>query len=219
MVLDKLQQVANGNGSGSWSQGFNQELIWTGSPSQLLAILKPIATDDINIDIRQNELWPKAPNVLSKRLVQVSSSLKKLGISISRGHNTKTKMRSIEIVKIPSPSSPSSPSENHAHITSDPGDDTGDDTRIGDDTGKILSPETGQNRAQNGVGDGSDASDDTGSTSTEDPSLKRTSECLKNLQEAEQARIQKNKSKVAQAAEDNTSGKGVMADSRGSPLT
>ena len=65
LVLDKLQQVAKGNGSGSWSQGFNQELIWIGSASQLLAILNPIATNDLNIDIRQNELWPKAPNVSS----------------------------------------------------------------------------------------------------------------------------------------------------------
>lgn len=42
MVEDKLREVANGNGSGSRTQGFNQELIWTDSSSQLYAVLKPI---------------------------------------------------------------------------------------------------------------------------------------------------------------------------------
>ena len=46
-----------------------------------------------------------------------------------------------------------------------------------------------------------------------DLSLAKTTECLKNHQKAYRARI--SKSKVAQAAEDNTSGKGVM-NSRGS---
>jgi hypothetical protein len=76
MVLEKLEQVADGNGGGSWTQNLERELIWTGSPSQLLALLKPIASDDLKIDVYRNELWPKAPRILSRRLNQVKTSLK-----------------------------------------------------------------------------------------------------------------------------------------------
>ena len=101
MVYDKLSKVANGNGSGDWSEGLSKELVWTGTPSQLLGLLKPIAADDLKIDIARNELWPKAPHILSRRLNQVKSSLKGVGISINRSQNHKTKLRTIKIVKFP----------------------------------------------------------------------------------------------------------------------
>ena len=47
-------------------------------------------------------------------------------------------------------------------------------------------------------------------TGLEPPTLARTSQYLKNHQDAE--RVRKSKSKVAQAAEANTSGRGVMDD-------
>jgi hypothetical protein len=71
----------------------------------------------------------------------------------------KTKMRSVEIVKIPSPSSPSS-------LTSDM---SVKNDVIGDDIEKTSSPEIEENHAQNGLGDDSDDSDDICTSPTEDP--------------------------------------------------
>jgi hypothetical protein len=56
-------------------------------------------------------------------------------------------------------SSPLSPSENHAPNASNIGDDTGDETGTGAATEKVSSPKEGENRAQNGVGDGNGGSD------------------------------------------------------------
>jgi hypothetical protein len=45
----------------------------------------------------------------------------------------------------------------------------------------------------------------------DDPALRRTSECLRNLQESEQSRLAKGKSKVADMAEAaNLSGNDIM---------
>ena len=62
------------------------------------------------------------------------------------------------------------------------------------------------------VSDVSDVSDSLSQETTglEPPTLARTSQYLKNHQDAE--RVRKSKSKVAQAAEANTSGRGVMDD-------
>ena len=62
------------------------------------------------------------------------------------------------------------------------------------------------------VSDVSEVSDSLSQETTglEPPTLARTSQYLKNLQEAE--RVRKSKSKVAQAAEANTSGRGVIDD-------
>jgi hypothetical protein len=67
------------------------------------------------------------------------------------------------------------------------------------------------------TGDNNDSKDDV-YTSTAlnpvhqytDPSLRRTSECLRNLQEAERTRIQKSKSKIADTAAANLSGNGLL---------
>jgi hypothetical protein len=101
MVLERLQMIANGNGGGTWWQeGLDeQELIWTGSPSQLLGLLNPIAADELKIDIQRNDLWPKAPHILTRRLKQVKSSLEGVGIFITKGQNHATKLRTIQIVK------------------------------------------------------------------------------------------------------------------------
>jgi hypothetical protein len=40
----------------------------TRSPSHLLAVLTPIATYDLNIDIYNKDFWPKAPNVLTEAI-------------------------------------------------------------------------------------------------------------------------------------------------------
>jgi hypothetical protein len=89
-----------------------QELIWTGSPSQLLGVLRTIASEDLKIDVIRSELWPKAPNVLTRRVKQVKSSLGGVGISINKSQNHKTKLRTLEVVKISSIPPPLSPGSN-----------------------------------------------------------------------------------------------------------
>lgn len=167
MVEDKLKAVANGNGSGSYTKGFNRELVWDGSFGQLFTVLKPIAADELNIDVRQNELWPKAPNVLSRRIARISSSLKKLGIVIERkyeGHS-----RSVKITKISSDASISSVDKNHAHISSDSTDDISNDIVTTDGIGNNIVGKNDENHAQNMATDDTDDTDDIISTSTEDP--------------------------------------------------
>jgi hypothetical protein len=211
MVEDKLKAVANGNGWGSWIKGVKQELIWDGSFGQLFTVLKPIATDDLNIDVRQNELWPKAPNVLSRRIARISSSLKKLGIVIERKHNGQT--RSVRIVKVSLEPLVSLGVENHAHITSDSTNDISNNIVTPND---IVENKNDENHAQNTVTNDINDTNDISTTSTEDlsydssndPDLPKTSEYLKNHQEADKAR-QKSKSKVEEAAEANQSGEGV----------
>jgi hypothetical protein len=63
------------------------------------------------------------------------------------------------LIQIIFSSSPLSPSENHAPNASNIGDDTGDETGTGAATEKVSSPKEGENRAQNGVGDGNGGSD------------------------------------------------------------
>jgi hypothetical protein len=64
MVMDKLERIANGDGSGSCAQSrLTREPIWMGSSSQLFTVLKPIAMDELNIDVRQSELWGLKPQM------------------------------------------------------------------------------------------------------------------------------------------------------------
>lgn len=166
MVEDKLKEIANGNGSGSAGYGLSNELFWTGSTTQLYSALKPIASDDLKIDIRQHELWPKAPNILSRRLVRVSSSLKKLGITIEKKHDGQT--RSVKIVKIPLVSLVSLVSsdtdKNHAQNASDSTNDIPNDTN---DSEKSIVSKNDQNHAQNMTTNGINDTNDIIADSTE----------------------------------------------------
>ena len=179
MVVEKLKTVANGNGGGTWNHGLvvGEDLIWTGSPNQLLGVLKPIAADEMKIDVYKDELWPKAPHILSRRLDQVKSTLRGVGISINKSQNTKTKLRTIQIVKsggvlsleggkVATPATPATPSDFHAQVTSDIGDATGDATDKRDATEKVATPKSDENHAQNTEGDARDARDATISNST-----------------------------------------------------
>ena len=211
MVEDKLKKVANDNGSGSYTIGLNQGLIWTGSYSQLSTVLKPIAVDELNIDVRQSELWPKAPSILSRRLARVSGSLKKLGIMIERKHDGQT--RSVKIVKMPLVPLVSLVGENNINDTKtgsdsinntvsisdttdyyDPTNDTVNDNIPTNDTVNNSDPtndteknavsKNDENHAQNTATNGTNDTNGTFPTSMEDPDLSRTTECLKNLREA-----------------------------------
>lgn len=187
MEVDKLMEIANGNGSGSWSQGLTGEPIWIGSYSQLFMALKPIAINELNLDVRQGELWPKAPNVLSRRLERISSSLKKLGIVIEKKHDGHT--RSVKIRKIPLVSLVSSVDENHAQITSDSTNDTSNDIVTTNDIDENTVSKNDENHAQNTVTNDINDINDTFPTSTEDPrttdpDLAKVSGYLKNLKPA-----------------------------------
>lgn len=81
-------------------------------------------------------------------------------------------------------------------------------------TPEISPDKSTEKRAQKQDSDDSGGSGDILQTSMEDPSLRRTSECLRNLQEAEQSRLGKDKSKLADMAKANLSGNGVMSSRR-----
>ncbi|HBH3656767.1 TPA: hypothetical protein ACP6IR_002001 [Clostridioides difficile] len=53
---------------------------WEGTPTKLLSELNSIAEED-NININNN-LWPKAPNALSRRLNEIRSNFQDIGINI-----------------------------------------------------------------------------------------------------------------------------------------
>jgi 5S rRNA maturation endonuclease (ribonuclease M5) len=56
---------------------------WKGSPSELLASLESVAEDE-KLDVR-GKSWPKAPNVLSRRLREVQPNLGDVGIRVEMG--------------------------------------------------------------------------------------------------------------------------------------
>jgi hypothetical protein len=65
----------------------------------LLAVLEQIAYD---LKINKNtKLWPKAPNILSRRINEVKTNLREVGLVIDYGvRNLKTNTKTIEIRKI-----------------------------------------------------------------------------------------------------------------------
>lgn len=54
---------------------------WEGTPTELLSKLNEVAENE-NIDT-SNRLWPKAPNVLSRRLNEIKSNLQDIGIKVT----------------------------------------------------------------------------------------------------------------------------------------
>ncbi len=75
---------------------------WSGSPSQLLAALEDIGTStglfkrsvSGRIDIKG---WPGAPHILTRRLNEIRSNLREIGLSINEGHD---EQRRIEISRV-----------------------------------------------------------------------------------------------------------------------
>jgi hypothetical protein len=140
----------------------NKGFCWEGTTSVLLDELNTIAINDkININAKG---WPKAANSLTRRLKTILSNIREgLGFEISVSRDTTgvhKGVSSVRIWKIPSPSSPSSPDQNHAHSTSDAGEDIIGSEDMYPHQDSISSPENGQNCAQNGAGEGSEGSED-----------------------------------------------------------
>jgi hypothetical protein len=73
--------------------------LWKGTASELLAELDQVA-DDLKIN-KHAKSWPKAPNSLSRRIKEVKTNLREIGIIID-GYvkDQKTNVRGIEIRKI-----------------------------------------------------------------------------------------------------------------------
>lgn len=128
---------------------------WTGSATELLGYMEPIA-EEMRISTK-SRAYPRGPQVLTKRLNEIKSTLEEIGITITKGKDSKTKLRTVTICKVSSLPSLLTPEKNQARITSDFGVDTGDDTVTQDN---IPSPNEGQNHAQITKGVDGVASDD-----------------------------------------------------------
>jgi hypothetical protein len=97
------------------------------------------------LEIRANVLgintngkaWPKSASHLSRRLKELVTTLRDIGVEIEWSTEPTTKTRVIKVRKLPSLSSPSSPNENQAQ-NSERGDDTGDGSDGSDDTFRDL---------------------------------------------------------------------------------
>jgi hypothetical protein len=70
-----------------------------GTTTELLNELEPVA-ESLKIKTKNNRLWPSAPNTLSRRLNDVKTNLREIGITIERPIDTTTNTRKIEIRKI-----------------------------------------------------------------------------------------------------------------------
>jgi hypothetical protein len=126
---------------------------WTGSATELLGYMEPIA-EQMRINTRSRG-YPKSPNALSKKLNEIKATLGEIGISITKGTDSISKLRFVDICKTSSLSKLSSLDKNQAQITSDFSDD-----KVTVST-PVSSPNEGQNHAQISKSDGSYASDDT----------------------------------------------------------
>jgi hypothetical protein len=102
-VADAIEDDLLGSAILILMQGRDQ---WIGTATELLEQLSTIAGDKAT----RMKAWPKAAHVLGKRLVEMSSFLRKVGIEIDRpARNAKGEQRKY-IIKQSGPSAPSGPS-------------------------------------------------------------------------------------------------------------
>ena len=120
----------------------NSRTKWEGSCTGLLDELEEVA-ETLKIKTKNNKLWPSTPNVLSRRLNEVKTNLREVGIIIERPVDTTTNTRLIEIRKI-SPECPVSPEDpNQAQLQLE---NSGDIQTISPD---ISPAANSQNHAEN----------------------------------------------------------------------
>jgi hypothetical protein len=133
---------------------------WKGTMSELLAKLEQVA-DILKIN-RRSKSWPKAPNSLSRRINEIKTNLREIGIVIdnSGARDSKTKVKTVEIRKVSLLPLPSLPDENCAQIAGDIGNDIDGDGMIISSEDKISLPKTPKNHAQNNTGNDSDDGND-----------------------------------------------------------
>lgn len=126
--------------------------VWSGSASRLLKELEPIASEELDINIQKERLWPKRANMLSRRLKEIKSNLKQVGIVVSEKRDPITRLKTIEIGKVSSESSESSEPQNRTENERESGDDTSkspnDTTNDPNDTDRVSSDKRPENHAQ-----------------------------------------------------------------------
>jgi hypothetical protein len=86
----------------------NYRTEWIGTATELQNELE--VAEKLKIKTKNNKLWPSAPNSLSRRLNEVKTNRREVGIIIERPVDTTTNIRKIEIRKI-SPEHPVSPDD------------------------------------------------------------------------------------------------------------
>ena len=92
---------------------------WRGTTTELLEALERVATEQLKINIKSRP-WPKRPNILSRRINEVKTNLREVGIIVERFTlNQKTGLTGMRISKQSSESSVSSEKQVDAHIPSE----------------------------------------------------------------------------------------------------
>jgi hypothetical protein len=135
-------------------------LLWTGTATELLVSLEEIAVSKLKINTHA-KLWPKAANTLSRRINEIKTNLREVGITIDRCFiDEKKKSKGIKICKVSSEPSEPSETESHAQVISDISDDTYDDPTIVSTEDKVSSEEIPKNHAQIRPSDDTDDTDD-----------------------------------------------------------
>jgi hypothetical protein len=128
---------------------------WAGTVTQFLYELEQVAAG-LKINTSKADAWPKAPNSLSRRLNEVVTNLREIGLVVERRQDTRSNTRHVEIRKI-SPVSLGPPRlDTCTQEKSINGEDTGD---AGNAEERFL-PMSQGNKAKNCVQDGT--SGDTG---------------------------------------------------------
>ena len=98
-------------------------------PGQLRDLLEQLnnVAGELRIDTKAR-LWPKAPNTLSRRLNEVKTNLREIGILVKKDTDPRTNTNLVEVRKV-SPVSPEPPEpQNHAQNTPQAAGDTPGDT-------------------------------------------------------------------------------------------
>jgi hypothetical protein len=90
---------------------------WRGTNPELLAELETVASS-LKINIQRERLWPKAANVLARRLNEIKSNLEEVGIVIYESKDPIKRTVTLEICKIPFESF--EPIENKKLCSTDP---------------------------------------------------------------------------------------------------
>ncbi|MPZ06619.1 MAG: hypothetical protein GEU26_09425 [Nitrososphaeraceae archaeon] len=89
-----------------------EEYGWTGTTTELLTDLE-LVTAELKINTQSNS-WPKAANVLSRRLNEIKTSLRDADISIDYIQDPGTRVKKIKICKVSFESFNRSEDQNHA---------------------------------------------------------------------------------------------------------
>jgi Bifunctional DNA primase/polymerase, N-terminal len=88
---------------------------WTGTATELLEELE-YAAEILKIKTKNNRTWPTAPNRLSRKLNEIKTNLRQIGIVVERHTDSRTNMRKIEIRKVSYVSPVSPVAENQARF-------------------------------------------------------------------------------------------------------